>query len=108
MKKTAFTALFILLGSFPFCLFSLSSTSAQAREHEKITIRGYDGAPISVDGRLPYSPRRTCGACHDYGRITNAYHFQQGRTDRTGKIVISDTFDPKYPWNLSSGMFGKY
>ncbi len=50
----------------------------------------------------------TCGACHDYNFITNGYHFQQGRTDRTGKIVSSDTYDLKYPWNLSSGLFGKH
>ena len=57
---------------------------------------------------MPYSPKKTCGGCHDYNQITNGYHFQQGRTDGTRKIVISDTFDPKYPWNLSTGMYGKY
>ena len=57
---------------------------------------------------MPYSPKKTCGGCHDYDQITNGYHFQQGRTDETGKIVISDTFDPVHPWNLSSGMFGKH
>jgi hypothetical protein len=57
---------------------------------------------------MPYSPKKTCGGCHDYDQITNGYHFQQGRTDETGKIVIRDTFDPMHPWNLSSGMFGKH
>ena len=52
--------------------------------------------------------RRTCGGCHDYERITNGYHFQQGRTNGDRKIVISDDFDQKSPWNLSSGMYGKY
>jgi hypothetical protein len=28
--------------------------------------------------------------------------------DGTGKIVISDTFNQKYSWNLSSGMYGKH
>jgi hypothetical protein len=81
---------------------------SQVPEHEKIILKGFDGSPIASDSKAPYSPKRTCGACHDYDRITNGYHFQQGRTDRTGKIVISDTFDPKYPWNLSSGMYGKH
>ena len=27
----------------------------------------------------PYSPRQTCGRCHDYERITQGYHFTQGR-----------------------------
>jgi hypothetical protein len=40
--------------------------------------------------------------------MTNGYHFQQGRTDGTGKVVISDAFDQKYPWKLSSGMYGKH
>jgi hypothetical protein len=57
---------------------------------------------------VPYSPRKTCGACHDYDQITKGYHFQQGRTDGAGKIMVSDTFDSKYPWNLSSGMYGKH
>lgn len=85
-----------------------SAAYSQPPEHEKIVVKGVDGNPITPDSKTPYSPKRTCGACHDYDRITSGYHFQQGRTDRTGRIVISDTFDPKHPWNLSSGMFGKY
>jgi len=27
----------------------------------------------------PYSPKQTCGRCHDYDKITQGYHFQQGR-----------------------------
>ena len=61
-----------------------------------------------MESKIPYSPKKTCGGCHDYDQITNGYHFQQGRTDKTGKIVISDTLDPIRPWNLSSGMYGKY
>lgn len=26
----------------------------------------------------PYSPKMTCGACHDYEKITKGYHFTQG------------------------------
>jgi hypothetical protein len=50
----------------------------------------------------PYSPRQTCGACHDYDKITKGYHFQQG-WDR-----IKDDFNPKKPWVLSDGMLGKF
>jgi len=81
---------------------------SQVPLHEKIVLKGFDGSPLTADSKAPYSPRKTCGSCHDYDRITNGYHFQQGRTDGSGKIVVSDTFDPKYPWNLSSGMFGKH
>jgi hypothetical protein len=99
-------------GSFSVVLlFSLLhpvSIFPQVFTHEKIVLRGFDGNPISIDSKNPYSPKDTCGKCHDYERITRGYHFQQGRTDSTGKIVISDTFDQKYPWNLSSGMYGKH
>jgi len=27
----------------------------------------------------PYSPKQTCGRCHDYGKITRGYHFMQGK-----------------------------
>jgi hypothetical protein len=27
----------------------------------------------------PYSPKQTCGRCHDYDKITQGYHFMQGR-----------------------------
>ena len=94
--------------SFSSSVIYFAPAYSQVPEHEKIVLKGFDGNPISTDSKAPYSPKRTCGACHDYDRITNGYHFQQGRTDRTGKIVISDTFDPKYPWNLSSGMYGKH
>jgi len=91
-----------------FSLFYRTSIPSQVSIHEKIILKGIDGIPLTIDSKIPYSPKRTCGACHDYDRITNGYHFQQGRTDGTRKIVISDTFDPKFPWNLSSGMYGKH
>lgn len=27
----------------------------------------------------PYSPKQTCGRCHDYEKITQGYHFMQGK-----------------------------
>ncbi|MEW6388202.1 MAG: hypothetical protein AB1491_11865 [Thermodesulfobacteriota bacterium] len=50
----------------------------------------------------PYSSRQTCGACHDYDKITRGYHFQQG-WDR-----IKDDYSKKKPWVLSDGMLGKF
>lgn len=91
------------------CLFLVpSSISSQSALHEKIVLRGFDGSVLTIESKIPYSPKKTCGSCHDYDRITNGYHFQQGRTDGARKIIISDTFDKKFPWNLSSGMYGKY
>jgi len=82
--------------------------TSQGFSHEKMILKGFDGNPITIDSKAPYSPKKTCGTCHDYDRITQGYHFQQGRTDGIGKIVVSDTFDQKYPWKLSSGTYGKH
>ena len=95
---------FICLSIFSVLL--PASILSQAFQHEKIEIKGFDGNSLAIDSKDPYSPRRTCGACHDYEQITKGYHFQQGRTDGSGKIDIRDTFNPKYPWDLSSGMYG--
>lgn len=84
------------------------SISPQTPSHKKIVLRGFDGTPLTPESKIPYSPKNTCGVCHNYELITRGYHFQQGRTDRYGKIAVSDSYDEKYPWNLSSGMYGKY
>ncbi len=105
INKTSLWAILILLF---FGLFYAASIPSQVFLHEKIVLKGFDGTSLILDSKRPYSPKKTCGACHDYNRITNGYHFQQGRADGLGKILISDTFDPKYPWNLSSGMYGKH
>jgi len=91
-----------------FSLFHPTSIPSQDSAHKKIILREFDGSPITSESQIPYSPKKTCGDCHDYNHITNGYHFQQGRTDGNGKIIISDTFDFKYLWNLSSGMYGKF
>ena len=89
-------------------LFYPTSISSQAPTHPKIILKGFDGNELTIESTSPYSPKKTCSVCHDYDRITQGYHFQQGRTNGAEKIVISDTFDQKYPWNFSSGMYGKH
>ncbi len=106
--KRVVTILFVTFISFFFSLIDPAWIFSQAPQHEKVIIKGFDGSPLTIHSKIPYSPKKTCGVCHDYDRITNGYHFQQGRTDGTGKIVVSDTFDQKYPWNLSSGLYGKH
>lgn len=32
-----------------------------------------------VNTDKPYSPKQTCGKCHDYDKITEGYHFAQGK-----------------------------
>jgi hypothetical protein len=107
LKKIGILLLTIFV-TLSFYLFFPISIASQDSFHKKITLKGFDGSPLNIESEIPYSPKRTCGSCHNYDQITNGYHFQQGRTDGTGRIVISDTFNPKYPWSLSSGMYGKY
>ncbi len=53
----------------------------------------------------PYSPKQTCGSCHDYDAMTRAYHFQIGATD------MGDDWGERhkefhYKYLRSSGQFG--
>ena len=82
--------------------------AAQDKPHPEITLIDYDGNEISLDSNVSYSPKNTCGECHDYDAITNAYHFQQGRTDADGNIIVGDDLDSKLPWLVSRGMYGKW
>ena len=104
MKKSVFfmlSALVVLLAS-GFC------RAAEEEPHQEITLIDYDGNEISLDSNIPYSPKNTCGECHDYDAITNAYHFQQGRTDADGNIIVGDDLDSRLPWLVSLGMYGKW
>ena len=77
---------------------------ALAWPHQDVWLRNEQGDKItaalnSVD---PYSPKKTCGVCHNYSVITSGYHFQQGFD------VINDRYDSRKPWILSPGMFGNW
>lgn len=70
-------------------------------------LRDESGNPIDpVHGEndtAPYSPRQTCGAsgCHDYKKITEGFHFTQGKGE-----PIPDTFASRYGWVTSPGNYG--
>jgi len=51
-----------------------------------------------INAAAPYSPRQTCGAvgCHDYNKITEGYHFTQGK----GEAVPADMAG-RYQWVTS-------
>jgi hypothetical protein len=78
-------------------------------DHTNIVLLDRLGNAIPVGSTEPYSPRQTCGACHDVDQISNAYHFQQGRTDVNGNIIMQDDyFGDNRPWLKSPGMYGKW
>jgi hypothetical protein len=87
----------LLLGSVP--------AAGKIRTCGPIYLRDADGQIINPltgeNAGQPFSTRQTCGACHDYERITSGYHFQQG-WDR-----VRDDFKRDMPWVLSDGMMGK-
>ncbi len=49
----------------------------------------------------PYSPKQTCGKCHDYGKITEGYHFMQGKGESTTPEQRN-----RYLWVSSPGNYG--
>jgi len=70
-------------------------------------LRDEHGAVINPltgeNATVPYSPRQTCGAagCHDYDRITQGFHFQQGRGEAVPPIMAR-----RYQWVTSPGNYG--
>ena len=83
--------------------------TAVAFSHGAIPLLDEAGQPLTADSQVPYSPRATCGGCHDIDKIANAYHFQQGRTDLAGNVVTrNDYFEDGREWLRSAGMYGKW
>ena len=75
--------------------------------HVAVYLRDVAGNTIdtSVAGAAPYSPKQTCGYCHDYSTIEEGYHFQQGAE------FLADgygTAHNTHHWVLSPGMIGKW
>lgn len=72
-------------------------------KHEDIWLKNEFGQRITPtrNSTDPYSPRKTCGTCHGYMTITSGTHFQQGFDE------MRDGYDPRRPWVLSPGNFGK-
>ena len=87
-----------------------ATPSFAAHSEGNVALRGYDGVVLTSGDSAPYSPKQTCsntvenglGSCHDYGTITEAYHFQQGFDQASGD------FNPDKPWLQSPGMYGKW
>jgi hypothetical protein len=97
------TACGIYLGG----MSKLLSAPLAATGHDPVVLRGLNGAPVNIAISVaPYSPRQTCGACHDYETITKGYHFDQGRKAIRDDYAVGRDNTP--PYVLSDGMFGKW
>ena len=104
MKK----GLSLILAALAIFISPVSGLTDEEEGHPEITLIDSEGNEISLESNVAYSPRNTCGECHDYDAITNAYHFQQGRTDAEGNIIVADDLDSRNPWIVSHGMYGKW
>lgn len=56
-----------------------------------------------INAAAPYSPKQTCGAagCHDYNKITEGFHFQQGKGEAVPALMAE-----RYRWVSSPGNYG--
>ncbi|MFO7574115.1 MAG: cytochrome c3 family protein [Bacteroidales bacterium] len=54
-----------------------------------------------INANAPWSPRQTCGKCHDYDLITEGYHFQQGKGE-----IPDETYLERYQWVSHPGNYG--
>jgi hypothetical protein len=104
---------------------------SQLDMNDTIMMQDNDGNPVQYAAGPAYSPKATCGKCHDYTAINKAYHFMQGalpgtaisedRDVDTSGMGVSDTWSSenqsgtsyKYLANayghlLSGGQFGAW
>jgi len=56
-----------------------------------------------VNDTVPYSPKQTCGGsgCHDYAKITEGFHFTQGKGEKVPAAMAA-----RYAWVTSPGNYG--
>lgn len=56
-----------------------------------------------INDKVAYSPKQTCGAkgCHNYDKITEGFHFTQGKGEK-----VTERFFQRYNWVLSPGNYG--
>ncbi len=86
---------------------TLSGVAQAAHPH--VPLKDALGNHLVAGSTEPYSPKQTCGGCHDYDLISNAYHFQQGRTDSNGNVHMKDDFfGDGRDFLKSDGMYGKW
>lgn len=106
-RKTVFGIIWITVVTALGMAMPFAATSHAAHPFP-VKLWKYDGTFVAAGDNVPYSPKLSCVGCHNYSLITQGYHFQQGRTDGSGAVVVSDTFNATKPWILSAGMFGKW
>ncbi len=113
VSKTALLALSLIL---PAMTWAWGQTSAPAtyKSHGRSSPPGVcppfrlmdeEGKPIDpisgLNSDKPYSPKQTCGRCHDYQKITKGYHFMQGKGEEPTPDQKSRCL-----WAITPGNYG--
>ena len=97
-------SLIVLACIFSFSQSILANEVDEPRAHPAIPLLDEDGNHV-LDSNKPYSSKQSCGGCHDYDKITHAYHFEQGRDE------ANDNYGKNHgglPHLVSPGYFGGY
>jgi hypothetical protein len=100
-----------------FCLGAISLWAENQKEPEKKPVASGVCPPFymkdeggniidpvhNINPDKPYSPKQTCGTkgCHDYNKITEGFHFTQGKGEK-----VPDLFAKRYNWVSSPGNYG--
>jgi len=95
---TSFATLFFFCpseSSLSFASDTSLRTDSRSPYLHRISLYDEDGTIISPDdfSPAPYSPRATCGKCHDYGAISSGWHFNARQEVSPGR--------PAQPWILA-------
>ena len=116
MKKILFPVTFILLPIVVIILVSVQkyperldvvpsdeiATTGVCPPYVLLTAEGDTINPVlGLNTDVPYSPRRTCGPCHDIEKITKGYHFQQGKDELPDPVMSA-----RAQWVSSPGNYG--
>lgn len=104
MKKFRSLLISILMAT-AVCMSSsaIGQSVDEEKLHSAIPLLDEVGKHVLKSGK-PYSPRATCGQCHDYESITHSFHIEQGRDE------TDDGFGAKVglPQLVGPGYFGGY
>jgi len=115
-KVVGLTVLFALLILWSFCISATQTPSLSGSKEtiQKISVEGvcppfflYDEGGNIIDpvhgmnAEKPYSPKQTCGKCHDYNKTTEGFHFQQGRGEEPPRLLAERCL-----WVTSPGNYG--
>ncbi len=115
-KKSIFQSLLALLAGVVFALTpgclgndGSSQSLSASFNHDNVVLKDYLGQELALGSSSPYSPRQTCGECHDFEQAEHGYHFQQGRADENGNVIAKDDFfaDGR-DFIKTNGMYGKW